>query len=120
MCLTPSIGEGARCGGSGRVGAAIDKMTCHDYLLVMSNVRIADLKANLSRHLRAVRSGETITVLDRDTPVARIVPIETTSNGLVIHPPKKPGRLGDVPIPPRPKGLKTDVVALLMEERGDR
>ena len=86
----------------------------------MSNVRIADLKANLSRHLRSVRQGETITVLDRDTPVARIVPIETTANGLVIHPPKKPGRLADVPLPPRPKKLKTDPVALLLEDRNSR
>ena len=87
----------------------------------MIKVRIADLKANLSRHLRDVRGGETITVLDRDTPVARIVPIETTANGLVIHPRTDPnGRLSDVPIPPRPKGLRTDVVALLLEERGDR
>jgi len=91
-------------------------MTIHDYLLVMSNVRIADLKANLSRHLRAVRAGETITVLDRDTPVARIVPIETTANGLVIHPPKRPGRLADVPLPP-PIRTKVDIVELLLEDR---
>jgi len=31
----------------------------------MSNVRIADLKARLSEHLRAVRNGSTLTVLDR-------------------------------------------------------
>jgi prevent-host-death family protein len=40
----------------------------------MSDVRIADLKARLSEHLRSVRNGGTLTVLDRDTPVARIVP----------------------------------------------
>ena len=40
----------------------------------MSDVRIADLKARLSEHLRTVGNGETLTVLDRDTPVARIVP----------------------------------------------
>jgi prevent-host-death family protein len=37
-------------------------------------VKIADLKNNLSRHLARVRRGGEITVLDRDTPVARIVP----------------------------------------------
>lgn len=37
-------------------------------------VKIADLKNNLSRHLAHVRRGGEITVLDRDTPVARIVP----------------------------------------------
>ena len=38
-------------------------------------VRIAELKARLSEYLRAVRRGETIAVMDRDTPVAQIVPI---------------------------------------------
>lgn len=85
----------------------------------MTKVGIADLKANLSRHLKTVRRGETITVFDRETPIARIVPIETTTNGLVIHPPKKPGRLSDVKLPP-PAGMKTDIVDLLLEERGQR
>ena len=40
----------------------------------MSAVKIADLKNNLSRHLARVRRGQEITVLDRDAPVARIVP----------------------------------------------
>jgi antitoxin (DNA-binding transcriptional repressor) of toxin-antitoxin stability system len=40
----------------------------------MGTVKIADLKNNLSRHLAHVRRGGEITVLDRDTPVARIVP----------------------------------------------
>jgi prevent-host-death family protein len=45
----------------------------------MKQVRIADLKARLSEYLRAVRRGETIAVLDRDTPVAQIVPIRGPS-----------------------------------------
>jgi prevent-host-death family protein len=40
----------------------------------MTTVKIADLKNNLSRHLAHVRQGGELTVLDRDTPVARIVP----------------------------------------------
>jgi len=40
----------------------------------MTNVRIADLKSRLSAHLRKVRAGRAITVLDRDTPIAQIVP----------------------------------------------
>jgi prevent-host-death family protein len=40
----------------------------------MSDVGIAELKARLSEHLRTVRNGGTLTVLDRDTPIARIVP----------------------------------------------
>ncbi len=37
-------------------------------------VKVAELKANLSACLRAAREGQPVTVCDRDTPVARIVP----------------------------------------------
>ena len=40
----------------------------------MQSVKIADLKNNLSRHLTRVRQGGELTVVDRDTPIARIVP----------------------------------------------
>jgi prevent-host-death family protein len=40
----------------------------------MTKVNIADLKNNLSRYLARVREGAELTVLDRDTPVARILP----------------------------------------------
>jgi prevent-host-death family protein len=40
-----------------------------------SAVRIGDLKNNLSAHLRRVRQGEEILVCDRETPIARIVPL---------------------------------------------
>jgi antitoxin (DNA-binding transcriptional repressor) of toxin-antitoxin stability system len=42
----------------------------------VKKVKIADLKNNLSRHLLYVRDGGVLTILDRDTPVARIVPFE--------------------------------------------
>jgi prevent-host-death family protein len=42
--------------------------------MLMQSVRIAELKSHLSEYLRAVRAGETIAVLDRETPVAQIVP----------------------------------------------
>ena len=35
---------------------------------------IATLKNNLSRYLKSVQAGEEVVVMDRDTPVARIVP----------------------------------------------
>ena len=40
----------------------------------MTKAGIADLKNNLSRYLSVVRGGGEVVVLDRDTPVARIVP----------------------------------------------
>jgi prevent-host-death family protein len=41
----------------------------------MKRVRIAELKRQLSRHLRSVEAGDEIVVTDRDRPIARIVPI---------------------------------------------
>jgi prevent-host-death family protein len=81
----------------------------------MSDVRIADLKAHLSEHLRSVRNGGTVTVLDRDTPVARIVPIAAPS--LEIR--KATGRLRDLKLPPRPS-KRSDSAALLVEDRRRR
>jgi prevent-host-death family protein len=81
----------------------------------MSDVRIADLKARLSEHLRSVRNGGTLTVLDRDTPVARIVPY--TAQPLEIRKAKR--RLRDLKLPPKPS-KRTDSVALLVEDRRRR
>lgn len=81
----------------------------------MSNVRIADLKARLSEHLRSVRNGGTITVLDRDTPVARIVPF--VAQPLEIR--KAHRRVRDLKLPPKP-AKRTDSVAVLLEDRRRR
>lgn len=45
----------------------------------MKRAKIAELKNNLSRYLEHVRGGGTILVLDRDRPVARIVPVASPS-----------------------------------------
>lgn len=37
-------------------------------------VAVSDLKAHLSAHLRAVKGGKTITILQHGHPVARLVP----------------------------------------------
>ncbi len=84
----------------------------------MKNVKIADLKAKLSEHLRYVKGGETVVVYDRDTPVAKIVPMGRTGV-LRVREPAVKGRLRDVPLPP-PLKLDVDIVDILLEERGDR
>jgi prevent-host-death family protein len=84
-------------------------------------VQVAALKARLSEYLRRVRRGRTVTVLDRQTPVARIVPYPSEAPALTIRAPL-PGapRLQDVPLPP-PLDIDVDIVALLLEERqGER
>ena len=81
----------------------------------MSDVRIADLKARLSEHLRSVRNGGTLTVLDRDTPIARIVPY--AAQPLEIR--KAQRRVRDLKLPPKPV-RRTDSVAVLLEDRRRR
>ena len=81
----------------------------------MGDVRIADLKARLSEHLRSVRNGGTLTVLDRDTPIARIVPF--AAQPLEIR--KAQRRVRDLKLPPKP-AKRTDSVAVLLEDRRRR
>ena len=92
-------------------------MTSYDYLMVMNEVRIADLKSRLSEHLRHVRGGRTLTVLDRNTPIAQIVPYADNKVLLSVRAPL-PGatKLHRIPLPP-PLRLRKDIVRLLLEER---
>jgi len=80
-------------------------------------VKISELKAHLSEYLRHVRRGHTVEVLDRDTPVARVVPFEERPSGLVVRPAL--ARMRDFKLP-RPLKLNVDVVALLREDRDAR
>ena len=83
----------------------------------MKPVRISDLKARLGEYLRSVRRGHSVVVLDRDTPIARIVPYERPKERLQIRKPVRRYRtLGEIPLPP-PLELKIDPVELLLEER---
>jgi prevent-host-death family protein len=80
-------------------------------------LRVAELKARLSHYLRAVRAGRSLTVFDRDTPVARLVPVKPGPGDL---PSVKPARrLRDVRLPP-PLARAVGSAAALREERRDR
>ena len=41
----------------------------------MEKITISQLKARLSAYLKKVRAGQTILILDRDEPVARLEPV---------------------------------------------
>lgn len=80
-------------------------------------IGVADLKARLSEYLRAVKKGHTLTIADRDEPIARIVPYASTSGRLVVRERLQHYRtLGDIPLPP-PANLDFDVVDVLLEDR---
>jgi prevent-host-death family protein len=84
--------------------------------MVMKRVRIAELKAKLSEHLRYVREGHEVTVMDRDSPVARIVPVHAAA----VLPARQP-TVGSLPPGqiafPAPLLTEVDPVTVLLEER---
>ena len=80
--------------------------------------KVSELKARLSGYLAQVRSGGTVTVLDRKTPIARIVPLNGDAGGLEVREAIDPAGL---PEPQRSKLKKRiDVVALLRTDRANR
>jgi prevent-host-death family protein len=85
----------------------------------MKTVRIAQLKSRLSQHLRAVRAGQTLTVLDRDTPVARIIPIDSVDDNVITKPARNAPSLASIRLPKPPK-IDVDVVEVLLEDRRRR
>ena len=87
----------------------------------MTTVRIAELKARLSTYLREVRRGRTLTILDGETPIARLVPYAPGGKPLSSRMPSRHyPSLQRVPLPAPLRG-RVDVVALLLEERhGER
>ena len=83
--------------------------------MVMKSVGIADLKARLSEHLKAVRKGGTLTVLDRNTPVARIVPFNTEP----IEVRRATRSVKNLRLPPT-LSKPTDSLAVLLDDRRRR
>ncbi len=122
-----SVGFGARdsrgycrCGActfpSDALTVGLRLMTTYGHNMTMKTVRIAELKARLSEYLRAVRRGETIAVLDRDTPVAQIVPVRDRTALRIRKPAPGTPRPNEIPLP-KPLKLEIDTVDLLLEER---
>ena len=92
-------------------------MTISDYYMTMYEIKIADLKSRLSEHLRKVRAGRTLTVLERNTPVARIVPWKEGDASFDSRPPLPDApQLRRVKLPP-PLSLRGDILNLLLKER---
>jgi len=60
----------------------------------MKDINISTLKSHLSSELRAVSNGEVLIVMDRNTPIARISPIEEES--MISSLPRYPFRIPEV------------------------
>ena len=83
------------------------------------DVGVRELRNALSRHLAAVRGGQTITVTEHGRPVARIVPIDapTKLEALIAEGKVTPGtrRKG---VRPRPVKTANPVSDLVEHQRG--
>lgn len=94
-------------------------MSNYDYDMGMNTVKIAELKSHLSEHLRQVKRGHTLIILDRNTPIARVIPYaDDAQAGLlqIREPLPQSPKLHQIPLPP-PLRLRKDIVELLLEER---
>jgi prevent-host-death family protein len=93
----------------------------------MRQVSVTELKNKLSQYLRLVKTGETIEVLERNVPIARLEGIgdegapgdaaleRLIREGIVTRARRKPAK-GGLRTPPIP--CTGDVVRTLIEERG--
>lgn len=93
----------------------------------MKRVSVTELKNRLSHFLRLVKRGQTVEVLDRNVPVARLTRVDDVRDedaiarlqrdGL-IRPPAGEPYVGFLDRPALP--CKGDAVKALLEGRGDR
>ena len=81
-------------------------------------VKIAEFKSHLSEHLREVRKGTELLILDREHPIARVTPYREGRNELIVHPPKVRGGLKELKFSLHRPDI--DVVKLLREDRDRR
>lgn len=80
----------------------------------MKTINISTLKAKLSEALRDVRRGETYIVLDRDKPVAQILPYKWQDK-LIISSAREKLRIPKVSF-----SKKIDPVEILIQDRQKR
>jgi len=95
----------------------------------MKRVSVTELKNRLSRYLRLVKQGETLEVLERSVPIARIEGVAPGQRGGdahlrrlirdgVVSPPS--GKHGSELVRKPPIPCRGDVAATLVEERRRR
>jgi len=97
----------------------------------VKEAKISEVKNQLSRYLALVRKGEVVRILDRDVPVAQIVPIDRPAGnpagpeiladlerkGLIR---RGTGRIPRGLLTRSPPGRSAGVLAALLEERSER
>ncbi len=98
---------------------ALDIMTISSHPMAMKKIRVAELKARLSEVLRLVRKGGTVTVCDRDTPIALLGPLPGKRPRLRTRPPLPgAGKWYEVGVDPLPPEVAERAMQEFLEERG--
>lgn len=84
------------------------------YYSLVKTMNISVLKTHLSDALRSVRRGERIVVLDRNTPIAEVIPMSDKEN-LILSSPSGPMRY-----PRHPLQTGKDPLDFLAADRATR
>ena len=86
-----------------------------------SKVGIAELKAHLSEYVRAAQKGKEVIIKDRETEVAKIVPIRERSLAFRVIPASRPSKGIDDMAGFRPTGVTPkEIERIFAETRADR
>jgi len=100
----------------------------------MRTAKISELKAKLSAHIEYVKRGEEVLILDRNKPVAKLVPPSASSSGDseedrlqdliargIITPPREPRKEGEAwPGPAGPNCISREVMEQVWREERSR
>lgn len=96
----------------------------------MKTATVSQAKNHLSELLARVKRGESVLILERDRPIARLEPVEWASRrdeerlvelerrGVLRRPRRRPGRDFLATLPPAPK-VAADVLGALLAERDE-
>ena len=101
-------------------------------MALMKEAKISEVKNQLSRYLALVRRGEVVRILDRDVPVAQLVPIVHAAPGRAAGPEalldmerkglvrRGSGQVDREILDADPPGKPSGVLAALLEDRDSR
>ena len=93
----------------------------------MRTAKISELKAHLSAHIEYVKRGNEVLILDRETPVARLMPVEPVGDddermkrlvakGLVLPARDPHNKAGFKPSPAGDRPIPQHVIDRIWEE----
>jgi len=97
----------------------IDNQVISSHNVVMKKAKVSEVKARLSAYLAEVRSGDTVVICDRSTPIAQLVPLNREADELKIQEACKPASEISRGRPVRLR-KKVNVGRILSEARGGR